>query len=233
MVDAYPAGGAVRRYALVGWQIVELKGRRGFAVAWSNIGLRLVQTSTRNEVWVLDMWRIKAFPSELRRILESRHILKVGVGLVRDIQVIWDDLRCEMKSLVDAGMMARLLLAEKYPKGSYNNLALKTSVEDVLGYSVSKELSESDWSASKLTDEQKRYAALDAIASIRLHDVLVKELEAKSKRIDSPISAAWYTFNTRIGEPTRQRRGVDSGQEIIWKTSDCTWFAGGKFQGYP
>ncbi|KAJ7466101.1 ribonuclease H-like domain-containing protein [Mycena latifolia] len=77
-----------------------------------------------------------------------------------------------MCNLVDVGMMARLLLAERYPKGSYGNLALKTCAQDVLGFELSKDLSVSDWAADKLEDEQLEYAGLDAIASLRLYEVL-------------------------------------------------------------
>lgn len=70
--------------------------------------------------------------------------------------IIWDDLRTELKALVDAGMMAKLLLAEKYPKSSYGNLSLKTSVEEVLGFAIDKELSESNWASDTLTTEQKQ-----------------------------------------------------------------------------
>jgi ribonuclease D len=62
-----------------------------------------------------------------------------------------DDLRTEMKNLVDCGMMARLLLAEKYQKQTYGNLSLKTSVEDVLGFKIDKDLQQSDRNASELT----------------------------------------------------------------------------------
>ena len=98
----------------------------------------------------------KAFPTELRRILQLPDMVKVGVGLTKDISIIWDDLRSEMKNLVDVGMKAKLVLAEKYPKMSYGNLALKTGVEDVLGFTIYKDLGESHWSANVLSDEQKQ-----------------------------------------------------------------------------
>ncbi|KAJ6588060.1 hypothetical protein B0H19DRAFT_1057329 [Mycena capillaripes] len=68
-----------------------------------------------------------------------------------------------MMNLVDAGMMAKLLLAEKYPKTGYRNLSLKTSMQNVLGFSISKELSESDWSANELTDKQKQLQELSLL----------------------------------------------------------------------
>jgi hypothetical protein len=84
----------------------------------------------------------------------SPNIKKVGVGVLKDVSVFWDDLRMEIRNVADSGMMARLMLAEKYQKQAYTNLSLKTSVEDILGFTIDKELSVSDWSTDKLTDEQ-------------------------------------------------------------------------------
>ncbi|KAJ6589644.1 hypothetical protein B0H19DRAFT_1058637 [Mycena capillaripes] len=66
----------------------------------------------------------------------------------------------------------RILLSDDIKKGNnpYGNLVLKTSVEEILGYTV----------AIKLNDEQLECAALDAIASLKLHGVLVKHLVLKS-----------------------------------------------------
>ncbi|KAJ6536063.1 hypothetical protein B0H19DRAFT_1079594 [Mycena capillaripes] len=91
---------------------------------------------------------------------------------------------------------------------------------------------QSDWSLDELSEEQKRYAALDAIASLKLYDALVPRLEAKSIEVNADIPSAWYSFNSKHGEPTRRKTGADE-TEITWRTSDCTWYAGGKFQGYP
>ncbi|KAJ7615624.1 ribonuclease H-like domain-containing protein [Mycena polygramma] len=228
---AFPAGGANRRYALLGWQIVELTRSRDFPIAWDNIGLRLVQLSHNDVAWVLDMYKIRAFPSELRRILMASNIKKVGVGLIKDISIMWDDTRTEMRNLVDVGMMARLILAEKYPKPGYGNLALKTCVEEVLGVTVGKELTKSDWRANKLSEDQIQYAALDAVASSRLYEVLKIQIVERSEELGKVIPEGWYTFNTRMGEPARLDLAADGG-EIVWKPSDCTWFSAGKFLSY-
>ncbi|KAJ7077786.1 ribonuclease H-like domain-containing protein [Mycena epipterygia] len=226
--DMFPSAGPARKATILGWQIVELHARSPFQPAWNNIGLRLIQLGRKDTVWVVDMWKVRAFPMELRRILESPNIQKVGVGLIKDINIVWDDLRSDMRHVVDVGMMAKLALAERYPKTAYTNLGLKTSVEDVLGYTISKELATSNWAADLLTDEQIRYAALDAIVSLRLHEVLADALE----RIETIIPAAWYTFNSRMGEAARLKRAPD-GSEIAWRTADCTWYVGGKYSGPP
>ncbi|KAJ7672311.1 ribonuclease H-like domain-containing protein [Mycena polygramma] len=237
IIDAFPAGGAIRKHAVLGWQIVEMRTSAPFRVAWNNIGLRLVQIATDTEAFVLDMWKIRGeppapFPFELERILKSPDIAKVGVGATNEILVFWDDLRTEMKSIVDAGMMAKLLLAEQYPKLGYGPLSLKTSVADVLHMNVKKEQTESNWRADELTADQKEYAAIDAIASLALHDALEVELANKSANLAVDIPTAWYTFNTKCGEPIRVKPAMD-GSDVPWKVGDCTWYSGGKFIGYP
>ncbi|KAJ6522519.1 hypothetical protein DFH09DRAFT_1097101 [Mycena vulgaris] len=141
----------------------------------------------------LDMWKIRAVPAELVRILTVIDSQKTGTGFTKDIMVIWDDVR--------------------------ENLALKTCVEKILGFELSKELPTSDWKANKLTDAQIEYVGLDAIPCIRLYEVLMDTLDRKSVEIGQDIPAAWYMFNNKFGEPTRTKLGCD-GSEVTWRTSD-------------
>ncbi|KAJ6482990.1 hypothetical protein DFH09DRAFT_1107144 [Mycena vulgaris] len=111
------------------------------------------------------------------------------------------------------------------------NLALKTYVEEVLGYQLSKDLSTSNWKAATLEDVQIEYARLNAIVSLRLYEVLVDALTWKSIEISQDIPTAWYTFNSKLVELTGAKLGWD-GAEVAWWTSDCTWYGQGKFIGY-
>ncbi|KAJ7123015.1 hypothetical protein C8R44DRAFT_735622 [Mycena epipterygia] len=99
----FPAGSATQKTAILGWQIVELHMHT----------LCLIQVARKDMVWVVDMWKVRVFPPELRHILELPNIKKVGVGLIKNINIVWDDLQFNMKHLVDVGMMAKLALAEK------------------------------------------------------------------------------------------------------------------------
>jgi hypothetical protein len=74
-------------------------------------------------------------------------------------------------------------------------------------------------------------AALDAMACLKLDDMLKVRLAQKSIDVGATIPEAWYTFNTKLGEPACTKPAAD-GSEVIWKASDCTWYAAGKFQGY-
>ncbi|KAJ7733298.1 glycoside hydrolase superfamily [Mycena metata] len=198
IIDYFPNAPASRKTAITGLQITELHSAAKFDVAWDNIGLRLIQIAYGNDAWVIDVRAIKSVPVELRRLLESPHIAKVGVGLIKDLAVIWDDLRMEMKNLVDVGMMARLVTAEKHPKIAYGNMGLKTSVEEILGFELDKEKALSDWAATRLTDEQIEYAALDAVASLRLHEVLTEAVARKALENGAKILAADNMFQTHI-----------------------------------
>ncbi|KAJ7161102.1 ribonuclease H-like domain-containing protein [Mycena filopes] len=227
LLDVFPAGSAARKAAVLGLQVVEAKRDGRYPIAWDHIGLRLVQISRNGVAWVLDMWKIRAFPAELRNLLLNPKVKKIGVGVANDILVMWDDLRTEMTSVVDAGLMAKLLLSEQHSKTGFNNLSLQVSAAEVLGLFIKKDTGTSDWSAKKLSDEQIRYAALDAVASEALYHTLVPALEQKTVEIGSPIPKGWYTFNTRLGEPTRLKKN-DDGSEMAWKASDCNWWVGAR-----
>ncbi|KAJ7757328.1 hypothetical protein DFH07DRAFT_772811 [Mycena maculata] len=214
--EIFPNGGASRKSAMLGWQIVELRAG-AFTINWDKIGLRLIQIAHNDEVFALDIqWNTHActaFPTELVRILSDPYIKKAV-------------------NLVDVGLMAKLVLCEKYQNTSYSNLLLKVSVEEILGNTITKDLQKSDWTKDNLDRDQIIYATTDAVASLLLHDTLSLEMEIKGNEIGTKVPQAWYTFNTRFGEPVRTKLSF-TGSEVQWKLSDCTWFAGGKFVGYP
>ncbi|KAJ7739524.1 ribonuclease H-like domain-containing protein [Mycena metata] len=201
-----------------------------FLYAWDNMGLRLVQVAAGNDVWVINLGEIRAYPRELRRILTSTTIVKVGVGILSDITVVWNDLRSEVQNSVDCGLMARLVFAEKHPNGGFNNLSLVDCAAEVLGCRVDKSLQVSDWTGP-LSVEQVRYAGTDAVVSLRLYERLTLDVVTRAAALDRNIPVGWYGFNSRMGEPIRLKKNV-AGAEVSWSTKDCPWFFGGRFQGY-
>ncbi|KAJ7204280.1 ribonuclease H-like domain-containing protein [Mycena rebaudengoi] len=210
--------GGSRKSAILAWQVIEMKTNRRFPYAWSNIGLCTVQIARDNQVWVINIRAMKgkqvqlgshlliispAFPAELRRILTSKDILKVGVGLLSDIPVVWNDLRSELQGLVDAGMMAKLLLAEKFEDTPYGNLSMEVCGAEILNYDIDKGPRTSDWT-QELDDMQVQLdAAIDAMASLQLYENLLPALARKADELRQPIPRDWYSFNSQMGEPTR------------------------------
>ncbi|KAJ7930719.1 hypothetical protein B0H13DRAFT_2264068 [Mycena leptocephala] len=96
-----------------------------------------------------------------------------------------------------------------------------------------KEEQTSNWKGDAngdITDEQK-YAAIDAHASARLYEALAPALAKKAKIYKLVIPSSWYTFNGRYGMPVRTQQTIWN-RDAPWSVADCTWFFGGKFQGY-
>ncbi|KAJ7115109.1 ribonuclease H-like domain-containing protein [Mycena crocata] len=223
--DVFETVSGSKKTAILAWQILEIRHRR-FKILWDII-------AKGDDVWVINMTKIRGVPSELKRVITSEAITKTGVGMITDLQVIWADLGLEMKNVVDVGLMARLLLVEKYTDGAYANLSMVNAMHDVLGFTISKKLQRSNWKGEdeELTDEQKKYAAIDANASLKLYEELVPRLQEMALQRDIRISEGWYTFNSSYGEPTRTKKTY-WGKEAPWSTRDCPWFFTGKFQGY-
>ncbi|KAJ7243245.1 ribonuclease H-like domain-containing protein [Mycena rebaudengoi] len=219
LTSAMTRVGGNRKSAILAWQLLTASSR---CVSWENIGLCVVQLATESEVWVINMTLVKG---KLRRILSSLDIMKVGVGLLTDIPVIWNDLGTDLRNLADAGMMAKLLLVEKNPSAPYANLSLQESVAEILGFHVDKDERKADWKAVL-------NAAIDAVASLRLYNRLLPALQRKSVEIQKPIPETWYRFNSLYGEPMQIGALTWWGEQAPWSTRDCRWFFGGKFQGY-
>ncbi|KAJ7613318.1 ribonuclease H-like domain-containing protein [Mycena polygramma] len=222
--------GGQKKWGVLAWQIMEQRPPKQFAIPWDNIALCLVQIARDSDVWVVDLRKMRAYPKELKRILDSPDIVKAGVGVTADIAHVWADLRTNIHNVVDAGCMARLLLAHKYSDNQFGNLSLQVSAAEILGYDINKEERESDWTGD-ITKAQKLYAATDAAVSLRLYERLVPALEQHRRSLGVSILENWYTMNGKYGEPMRKNLTI-RGEEATWSVKDCYWFTGSRFQGY-
>ncbi|KAJ7717855.1 ribonuclease H-like domain-containing protein [Mycena metata] len=218
-----------KKAARTAFQLLEAR-RPGFVPDWEHAGLCLVQIAHGNRVWVLNICRIKAIPSELQRILTSTAITKSGAGVSNDAMVLWEDARIQVNQMADVGLMTRLLQVDIHPDDAFTHLALETAATDILNITMDKTYQKSvNW---KLDPHEAHiaYAALDAVVSLRIFERLDVELSAVKQRHDVVFSKTWYTFNSTLGEPVRSRKSVRN-EDIPWSTKDCSWFSGGKFQG--
>ncbi|KAJ7229263.1 ribonuclease H-like domain-containing protein [Mycena rebaudengoi] len=222
--------GGNKKSALLGLQLLNLHRNPQFEIQWDLAGLCVVQIANDNEAWVMNMTLMRAFPKELERVLMSADIIKAGVGVVNDIPVLWNDARLNLYNLVDTGLMAKLLLCQKYCDSGYSNLSMQISCAEILHCYVDKDQRTSDWKG-ELDQEQIEYSAKDAMISLRLFHKLKEALDVKEADIAQVIPNGWYTFNSKYGEPVRQRKTI-RGEDINWATKDCPWFIGGKFQNY-
>ncbi|KAJ7648261.1 ribonuclease H-like domain-containing protein [Mycena polygramma] len=206
-----------KRSANIVWQVWQSRQRRGRQIAWDHVGLCMVQIARDDDVWLLNMNRIRAFPTELERVLASDSIVKVGVGIAADLSVVWNDLACNMSNVLDCGLMAKLLLHEDYKETPFTTMSLQHSVSAVLGFAISKDLQKSNWKGNKngdFSEEQKKNvsaqnknAAIDAHASLQLYHALVPALEQMGRDKRVLIPDAWYRFNGMYGYTVRKFQG--------------------------
>ncbi|KAJ7752953.1 ribonuclease H-like domain-containing protein [Mycena metata] len=224
-------GIAAKKYAKHIIRFLESKSEHVYEPAWDNRGLCLIQLSVGDTAWVLNMKKIKAFPKELKRILTSPSITLTGAGLNSDADVVWEDLRIDMPSLADVGLMTRLADPESRTDENFQHLALDAAAEQILEVTIDKSRQKTvDWKGT-LDDGDIIYAAIDAAVSIRLFQTLDTKLYQKSVLIDRKIPSSWYTYRMVEGEIVRIEESI-KGTIIPWSTRDCTWYINGRFQGY-
>ncbi|KAJ6581761.1 ribonuclease H-like domain-containing protein [Mycena capillaripes] len=233
--NLWKAVGGSRKTMLLAWQVLEMEMNATFPVAWGNIALCTIQLARGQDVWIINLNIIKAYPTELERVLRSPDIIKAGVGLGSDVPHLWGDLRTDMQNMVDVGLMAKLLFAHHYGDQPYGNLSLQNCAAYALGYYVSKEERVSDWKGQEtngdLDDAQVAYAATDAAVSLHLYEVLAPALETKARQLRVSIPRNWYTTNSKYGELMRKYSTI-WGDILPWAVKDCYWFSQGKFMGY-
>ncbi|KAJ7171230.1 ribonuclease H-like domain-containing protein [Mycena filopes] len=207
-------------------------GAQGIPVDWSGAGLCIVQIARHEDVYIIDLKRIRAFPSELRRILEDEAIAKVGTGFGNDGKAIWEDLGCNVRTFVDVGFMIRLWNPEGYATRN-NNISLEDCVADLLGLALNKAPgTEIKW--DEPIEEQEgaiEYAGLDAQASLEIYNEVSKRLRSKELTLGRLIPNDWYTYHFVQGAATRTVKNY-LGMPHPWSYTVCPWYVGGVFSNY-
>lgn len=132
--------------------------------------IRSVQISTEQEAWVFDLHQVSL--DSLKPILETRRF--VAFNAVFEHQFL-RSAGVRIK-LADAMLMDRVfhgVVNEKIPYRSLATVALRD-----LGMSLDKSLQAGCWEAAgPLSEEQIRYAAMDAIVTARVYPILKAKLE--------------------------------------------------------
>lgn len=137
-------------------------------------GPHLLQLATDEQVFLIPIGR-GVQTDEIKAILESPTILKVGFGLSDDKQRLHAKLGVSMQNVLD---LARLLRTE--PRC---DVGAKTAVAQFFGQKLqkSKKISTSNWAISPLSDKQKQYAADDAQVALRVYRAWLERQAAAPK----------------------------------------------------
>ena len=126
-------------------------------------GPHLVQLATETRAYLFKIPGIVGV-NALREILESRLVLKVGMGLSHDRSVLKSKLDLELCNVLDLGEALR----GPWHRGT---VGAKAAVVHFFGqqFHKSKRTGTSNWANPQLTERQLLYAANDAQVALRIY----------------------------------------------------------------
>ena len=146
-----------------------------FAKGEVSTGPHLIQlaTETRAYLFPLAQW-----PSayELKAILESERLLKVGFGLGNDRSALKSRLDIDLANVLDLGEVLR-------GQGHRGTVGAKVAVAHFFGERLhkSKRVGTSNWAAPRLVERQLLYAANDAHVALRVYRAWLQSRDAPSQ----------------------------------------------------
>ena len=121
----------------------------------------LMQLSTDDRCFLFRL-NILGISEPLRRFLEDPEIIKIGLSVHDDFSV--------MRRLVDDLDPQGFIDLQEYVKFFHiNDISLQKIYAIVFKEKISKNQRLTNWEASVLTEQQQRYAAIDAWACLRLY----------------------------------------------------------------
>jgi len=130
--------------------------------------IRLLQISTGEQTFVIDLFRIKALEHRgVRRLMESTEPIKIFHNAKFDVKMLLHHCRMETRGIFDTLLASQLIGGGLFEGGH----GLAAIAERHLGEVIDKSLQASDWSGA-LSDAQYEYAALDAELMLPLHQKL-------------------------------------------------------------
>ncbi|KAF8517268.1 ribonuclease H-like domain-containing protein [Hysterangium stoloniferum] len=135
----------------------------------------VIQICDDKRILIIQVSAMSDFPSKLRNILESPHVVKMGIGVLGDGHKLRRDFGIIANGLLELGSFVNLV----DPPFKKSMISLKNAVERYTGYTLLKGVFEkSDWEAI-LSSEQLEYAANDAHAALFVFTALLERARAQ------------------------------------------------------
>lgn len=125
-----------------------------------NHKVALMQLSTENICFLIRLNRLGIFP-ELKEFLESEKHIKIGLSTKDDFHVLHRITPIEPKGFVELQTLVK--------EHGIGEASLTKIYALLFGKRISKAQRLTNWEAVELTEAQKRYAALDAYACLKIY----------------------------------------------------------------
>jgi len=123
----------------------------------------LLQLSTHDRAFLFRLNKV-GLPDELKKVLQSKDILKLGVAIRDDIKALQ-----HLGNFTPGGFVE---LQNEVKDFGIQNFSLKKLAGIILGIRISKAQQLSNWEADLLTEAQLIYAATDAWAALKIYEEL-------------------------------------------------------------
>lgn len=123
----------------------------------------LLQLSAHKKSYIFRLNKI-GLPNELRDILASKEVLKVGVAIHDDISSLQKLNKFKAEGFVE--------LQQYVNDFGIEDNGLKKLTANILGFKISKRQQTSNWEAERLTEAQMIYAATDAWVCYEIYQTL-------------------------------------------------------------
>lgn len=124
----------------------------------------LLQISTLDTCFLFRLNRI-GFPSSLIDLFESKSVKKIGLSLQDDFG--------KLKKMVSFKEQSVVELQQFVKKYQIEDISLQKVYALLFDQKISKSQRLTNWDADVLTEQQKRYAATDAWACLRIYNELL------------------------------------------------------------
>ena len=138
-----------------------------------NMKLALLQVNDDEEIYLIDTIAINN-PNENASFLYSKSVIKIFHSCKEDLEAVYSWTNKEMINIFDTQ------IANAFLNGDYS-ISYQGLVEKMLGITLDKKETRSNWIRRPLSDAQLKYAALDVEYLIHLYEEQKEELLKSSK----------------------------------------------------
>jgi ribonuclease D len=156
----------------------DTESRPTFRVGQLSEGPHVLQFATSKEAYIFQSCRSVCRPA-IAKIMESKHIAKIGFGLKEDIKRTTAKFGIHPRTIIDIDNTFKRL-------GHTDTIGIKTAIALLFGKRMTKshKATTSNWSSELLSEKQLLYAANDAFAALAVFT------ELKKRGIDPEISGS-------------------------------------------
>ena len=161
--------------ALMAGEVVgfDTESKPTFVKGEVSTGPHLIQLATATRAYLFPLAQWPSTP-ELKAILESKQLLKVGFGLGNDRSALKSRLGIDLANVLDLGEVLR-------GQGHRGTVGAKIAVAHFFGQRLhkSKSVGTSNWANPRLAERQLLYAANDAQVALRVYREWLRHSEAR------------------------------------------------------